>query len=256
MKRLRNAQRGFTLIELLLATLIMAVIIAAVYSTWNSSLAALKRARDLTENLQRQRALLDVLGRSFRTALFSQENADWYVWETEDLGDADTLSFVATHVPVIGGPTPSDPMPQRIQFSLEPGDDGRMVLLARVKNYLAMDVEETDRAVELADWVKTFNLRYYDAENDEMVDYWENTEAMPAAVEITLTMASSDPTAQSEVTLTKLMQIPTTATAQLGPLVDEGGGGSTQSGPGGQGGQSGPSGQGGRGSSGGGGERR
>ena len=214
-------RRGFTLIELLLATAIMASVMAAVLLTWNTGLAALKRSRDLTENLQRQRALMDILSRSFSTAFFSQINAAWYVWDAQDnsdaYGDADSVSFVATDVPAIGGLPPSSGVPQRIQFSLEPDENGDRVLMARVKNFLAYDIDEAWRTIRLANWVKCFNLRYYDQPNDQWLDSWDDTTTMPPEVEMTITMASSNP-AQGDVTFVKIITIPCTGAKQIGAV--------------------------------------
>ena len=212
-------RRGFTLIELLLATAIMASIMAAVLLTWNTGLAALKRSRDLTENLQRQRALMDILSRSFRTAMFSQINAVWYAWDTQDNADADSVSFVATDVPAIGGLPQSGGVPQRIQFSLEPDPDdpSKMALMARVKNFLAYDLDNAGQTIRIANWVKSFNLRYYDQPNDQWLDTWDDATTMPPALELTITMASSNPT-QGDVSLVKIIDIPCTGAAQIGAV--------------------------------------
>ena len=208
---------GFTLIELLLATAIMATILAAVLLTWNTGLAALKRSRDLTEGLQRQRALTDILSRSFRTVIFSQENAQWYAWETLDNGDSDSVSFVATDVPSTSAPAQSGGVPQRIQFSLEPDENGQLTLMARAKNFLAIDIDSAGQTIRLANWVKTFNMRYYDAPNDQWLDTWDDTTTMPQSLEMSITMASSNPS-QPDVTLVKGIDIPCNAAAQIGSV--------------------------------------
>jgi general secretion pathway protein J len=208
---------GFTLIELLLATAIMATILAAVLLTWNTGLAALKRSRDLTENLQRRRALTDILSRSFRTAIFSQENATWYAWETLDNGEADSVSFVATDVPSAGAPVQTGGVPQRIQFSLEPDETGAMTLTARAKCFLASDIETAGQTIRLADWVKSFNVRYYDQPNDQWLDSWDDTTTMPASLELSITTASPNPN-QPDVTVVKSIDIPCTAAAQIGSV--------------------------------------
>lgn len=212
-----SLHRGFTLIELLLATAIMASILAAVLLTWNTGLTALKRSRDLTESLQRQRSLTDIVSRSFRTAIFSQENAAWYAWDTQDNGDADSVSFVATDVPSVGGPAQAGGVPQRIQFSLEPDENGETALIARAKNFLASDVDNAGQTIRLANWVKSFNMRYYDAPNDQWLDTWDDATTMPGSLELTITMASSNPN-QADVTVVKNMDIPCNAAAQIGTV--------------------------------------
>ena len=214
-----SSRRGFTLIELLLATAIMASILAAVLLTWNTGLSALKRSRDLTENLQRQRALMDILSRSFHTAIFSQENAVWYAWDTQDNGDADSVSFVATDVPSVGVAAQSGGVPQRIQFSLEPDPDdaSKLVLMARAKNFLANDIDSAGQTIRLANWVKSFNMRYYDAPNDQWLDTWDDPNTMPGSLEMTITMASSNPN-QPDVSLVKNIDIPCNAAAQIGSV--------------------------------------
>ncbi|MFA5189115.1 MAG: prepilin-type N-terminal cleavage/methylation domain-containing protein [Verrucomicrobiia bacterium] len=208
---------GFTLIELLLATAIMASMLAAVLMTWNTGLAALKRSRDLTEGLQRQRALTDIISRSFRTAIFSQENATWYAWDTQDNGESDSVSFVATDVPAVGAMAQTSGVPQRIQFWLEPGEHNELVLMAHARNFLAADVDTAGQTIRLADWVKSFNMRYYDAANDQWMDTWDDATTMPGSLELTITMANSNPT-QADVTLVKNIDIPCNAAAQIGTV--------------------------------------
>lgn len=243
---------GFTLVEMLVAVVIMAGLLGTTLSIWHVSISALKRGREATENLQRQRALLDVLTQTFNTALFSQENAYWYVWETEDNGEEDLVSFVSAHVPVVGGPAQSDAVPQRITLSLEYDENSERVLLARVKNFLAYDLEDVEKTIRLADWVNTFSLRYYDPEADDWFDTWDYEDRMPGGVEITFSMASSKP-GQDDVVISKMLLLPTTAQQQqLGTMPQ-----ATSSGTGGSGASGGsqPSGKGqgsGGGSSGGG----
>lgn len=204
---------GFTLVELLVAVIIMAGLLGTTLSIWHVSISALKRGREATENLQRQRALLDMMTQMFNTSLFSQENAYWYVWETEDNGDEDLVSFVSAHIPAVGGPAQSDAVPQRITLSLEYDENSERVLLARVKNFLAYDVEDADKTIRLADWVNTFNLRYFDPEADDWFDTWDYEDRMPAGVEITFSMASSKP-GQDDVVISKMLLLPTTAQQQ------------------------------------------
>lgn len=204
---------GFTLVEMLLAVVIMAGLMGTTLSIWHVSITALKRGREATENLQRQRALLDMMTQMFNTALFSQENAYWYVWETEDNGDQDLVSFVSAHVPVVGGPAQSDAVPQRITLSLEYDGNSNLALLARVKNFLAYDIEDVEKTIRLADWVNTFSLRYYDPEADDWFDTWDYEDRMPGGVEITFSMASSKP-GQEDVVISKMLMLPTTAQQQ------------------------------------------
>jgi len=230
----RRRVAGFTLVEMLVAVLIMAGLLGTTLSIWHVSLSALKRSREATENLQRQRALVEVLTQTFNTALFSQENAYWYAWETEDNGEEDSVSFVSAHVPVVGGPAQSDAVPQRITLSLESDENGNRLLLARVKNFLAYDIEDAEKTLQLADWVNTFNLRYYDPEADDWFDTWDYEDRMPAGVEITFSMASSKP-GQDDVVISKRLLLPATAQQQqLGTLpqaTSSGGSGTSRSGP-------------------------
>lgn len=208
---------GFTLIELLLATAIMSSMLAAVLMTWNTGLAALKRSRDLTEGLQRQRSLTDIISRSFRTAIFSQENATWYAWDTQDNGESDSVSFVATDVPAVGAMAQTSGVPQRIQFWLETDENNKPVLMARARNFLAADVDTAGQTIRLANWVKSFNMRYYDAANDQWLDTWDDATTMPGSLELTITMANSNPT-QADVTLVKNIDIPCNAAAKIGTV--------------------------------------
>lgn len=214
-RKVRRSRCGFTLIELLVAAVIMAGILGTTLSIWQVSITALKRGREATENLQRQRALLDMLAQAFNTAVFSQENAAWYVWETEDIGDEDMVSFVSAHIPVVGGSSQSDAVPRRITLSLEYDENSELVFLARVKNFLAYDIEDKQvtKTIRLADWIKTFNMRYYDPEADDWFDTWDYDDRMPAGVEITFSMANAKP-GQDDVTILKTLMLPTTAQQQ------------------------------------------
>jgi len=53
---------------------------------------------------------------------------------------------------------------------------------------------------------------------------WEKTDNMPNSVEITITMGSSDP-GKADTTITKVIDIPCTATAKIGavPLIGRSG---------------------------------
>ena len=89
------AAAAFTLVELMLAVTLLAVVIIAVYSTWSVAFTAWKRGTEVTDNLQRQRVVMDALTDLAKSAVFATAKPELYeVQSKHDETTGDLISFV------------------------------------------------------------------------------------------------------------------------------------------------------------------
>ena len=67
-----HSRTGFTLLEIILAVTMLALVITAVYGTWNAALKSWKRGTDVAETFQRQRIVMDTLSELAQSMTFRQ----------------------------------------------------------------------------------------------------------------------------------------------------------------------------------------
>ena len=93
MKHDRHA--AFTLLEIMLAITILAMVATAVYATWSAGLAGWKRSATITENLQRERVVMEMLTELTQSAVFFVSKDSLYeVQGTREAQTGDSISFV------------------------------------------------------------------------------------------------------------------------------------------------------------------
>lgn len=185
-----NRPSAFTLIEIMIAIGLFMLIIMAVYSTWDLVMRATQTGQRAAARAQRERVAMRTLENSLMCIQSFQASQQYYFFEVSG-GDAPLLSF-ASRLP--------DPFPRngkfdqiqlrRVTYSLEPNKDGSKDLVLRQNPVLMdMDEDEKENPLVLARNIKAFQVECWDTNQDEWVTEWDNTNAIPPMLRVSLVFA-------------------------------------------------------------------
>jgi len=194
MKISPRSDRAFTLIEIMVALGLLAVIVAAIYSTWTAVARGAQAGKAAAAAAQRSRVAIQALEGALSTARSFDADVQYYGFVGENGSEA-TLSFAAwlpgsflRHGKFQGFDV------RRVTFSLEPGPDSSKQLVMRQNPILMeMDKEEQDHPIVLANNVKDFIMEFNDGRSADPLDEWTQTNQLPKSVKITLRIGGDDP---------------------------------------------------------------
>ena len=184
-----NRQGGFTLVEVLVAIALLATIGAMVFGSLVTTTRVVDAGREYAAREQTVRRILRVMADEI--SFSTRDNAfPWVgVNGTQEGQPADTLAFLAMS-DGLGVSTAKESEMIRVVYTRE-GD--RLIRFTR-RNLYGLTDESLDQ-VELANRVKGFNLRYFDAQALVWTDEWLTTSKMPKAMllEVTFQPPDTDP---------------------------------------------------------------
>ncbi len=191
-RRMLASRVGFTLLEVLVAVTLLATAFTIIWSTFATTLDGWRRSGEFLDRITHGDFVIDQMVSSLRSTAFFPNRPDKFgFWlDSKGGGDAprDTISWVTS-----GGSfmLPEDPLSRglyRIMLSVE--DAGRDSGLA-VRSFQHLK-EEIDKA-DVKPWfvsprVNGLNVEIYNFEDEDWDDEWEDTNAVPSLVRITLYM--------------------------------------------------------------------
>lgn len=201
--------RGFTLIELLLAILIGAIVLTVLYASFFQIINAKDSAESELELYHEARIIFSKMTEDLAMAfpmgmIYSVKGvpSSFFVGEVEGKNSSVALTSLS-HKRGINSPDSDQAV---IRYFLEPVPESGLFFLMRGEN---PRIGSTSVAIQypLSESVVGFNLTYLSGDGEEFVDVWDSsqTNSLPKAVEVTLTMRSSK---GGDVVFNSLMLIP------------------------------------------------
>lgn len=188
-----SSSRGFTLLEIMLAVTILAVITTSVYATWSAGLAGWKRSASVTENLQRERIVMDTLAQLTQAIVyFGSKDALYDILSTHRQQMGDTISFVTASDVLLPASEQMASGMRRVTISMERDARGRPFLA--IANMPALEPNEASQPVThvLSAAVCGFGVRYRDPRRGTWQDEWQETNLLPSAIEYTIAFGVND----------------------------------------------------------------
>lgn len=222
---------GFTLLELLVAMTILVIAFAVIWQTFSSTIGAWRRGGELLDELRHGDFVMEQLVSALRSTAFFESRPGKYGFalkNSDKTYPADKLSWVTASSAFMPPDSPLMNSLHRIVFSIEDGPDGELGVAIRAYPQLA-EIEEDD----VDPWfvsseVKGIDCRVYDifADSPDWESEWEDTNAVPSLLEITLYM---DPLEEygDPVKIQRIIEIPVARKVDRKVEQDEGGGGDT-----------------------------
>ena len=186
-------QSAFTLIEILVALAIFTLVVTALYAGWTTLIRASKTALEVAAQTQRQRVAIRAIEEALTAARSFAADLQHYGFVAEN-GDHAMLSFVARlpkSFPRSGRFGDLDV--RRVAFSVEDGPENTRVLTLRQTPILMdFDVDEQNHPIVLAKNVKGLLLEFWDERTGDWLQEWNQTNALPKLVRVTLRFATVD----------------------------------------------------------------
>jgi type II secretion system protein J len=189
----RHSTAAFTLLEIMLAITILAMVATAVYSTWSAGLAGWKRSATVTDELQRERIVMETLADLTQSAVFfSSKDSLYAIQGTKDPHLGDTISFVTGSDVLLPQTEEAISGMRRVTISLARDSWGRSFL--GISNTPALEIEQApDPLIHILSMeVCGFGVRYRDPRSLSWVDTWEEANLIPSAIEYTVAFGAND----------------------------------------------------------------
>ncbi len=209
----RSRADAFTLVEVLIGLAIVAMAMTVVWQSFTAAINAWQRGDELIKDLHHGDFVMDQLVQSLRSAAYFDGSGDIYGFRLEKRRDGrypnDILSWVKSGSGLMPYGSRLAHGLHRVEFTVDRGEAGDDVVMVRVFPHLARDDEDfaEGESWELSPYVQGVEARVYMLEEDEWSDTWDETNAVPSMIELTLYMeplsGDTDP-----VKMSRIVQVP------------------------------------------------
>jgi len=221
----RRRRPGFTLLEVLVAVVLLATAFTIIWSTFATTIDGWRRSQDFLDRITHGDFVIDQLVSSLRSAAFFGNRAEKYgFWlESRGGGDAprDKISWVASGGAFVLPENPLSLGLYRIMISVEDASDGSG-LAVRTFPHMKEEIDEDDEEPWfVSPRVIGLDCEVYDFENEDWTDEWENTNAIPSMVLLTVYLEPVDK-GDPPVKLQRVVEIPVAPAVTGAVLVVQG----------------------------------
>jgi type II secretion system protein J len=202
----RRGTQGFTIIEIMMAMAIFAMVVAAIFASWQAIARGAVSGNRAAATAQRSRVALRTIEEALGATRSFTADIEYYTFDADN-GSEPYLSFVSML-------SPSFPRSgrfgefnvRRVTFSVEAGQANQKRLVLRQTPVLMdMDEDEQNSPVVLAKDVKKFEMSFWDKQKADWLDEWTQTNQLPQMVRFTLQLNSE----QGE--MTRIVALPSVA---------------------------------------------
>lgn len=216
--QIRPAPRtaAFTLLEIMIASAILVIVIASIYSVWSSILRGARVGAKAAESVQRGRIAMRAVEDALSTSQMFVLNGRHYSFLADTTSDPDFMSLsLVSHLPANfpGSAIFGDLAVRRVMFSVEPGTNSQPELVLRqVPVTMATNEIGNEYAIRLAQDVKFFRMEFYDTQAAEWVPEWMYTNQIPRTVRVALAFGGQENNRKNaSQIITRVVTVPSSA---------------------------------------------
>lgn len=214
---IRHSRAGFTLLEILVAIVILAIAMTVAWQTFASAVRSWTAARELLDKTHHGDFVLTQLTSALRSMSFFDSMPEQYGFRMERNSDGEygehTISWVTASTAFLPRGTEFDHGMHRIEIGAGEDDDDNEGLLVSVWRHIVDDEDDIEKqSWVVSDVIKGLSCAVYNTEEEKWDDEWEQTNAIPGLIEITL-YAEPDEEGDDPIAYRQLIEIP------LGPPV-------------------------------------
>jgi prepilin-type N-terminal cleavage/methylation domain-containing protein len=184
---------AFTLIEVMMAMTIFALVMAAIYSSWDLIMRASRVSQEAAARVQRQRVAVHTLEDALTCVQSFQASMQYYSFiVSEEPPELDFTARLPDNFPRNG--KFGDLNVRQLQFSLAAGQDTdhqeKDLVLRQKPILLDMDEDEQKNPLVLARYVQAFKIECWDTNQAVWVTEWDNTNSIPPLIRVNLVLGS------------------------------------------------------------------
>lgn len=224
----RSRQRGLSLLEIALAVTIVAIMGSLTWGSLARSFDAYETVTEVDQRYHNIRVAMDRMSRELAAAFLTsnarhknaQRGRKWVTqFKAKPDGDFAKINFVAfAHQILLKDAKESDQCELGYFVDADPDKPGVLNLMRREAYLIDTEPEEGGRAEILAENIKKFTLRFWNARSEEWVDTWDTeksefTGRLPAVVEIGLVILDENGEELPFLTKTRIV-----LTSELGTI--------------------------------------
>ncbi len=180
---MRLRQLGVTIVEVLVALAILAMMVVAVYSSFNGTITGMERAEHMQERYMMVRNALNTMSNDLSMAYLSfnrpqDETRHFTLFEGRNNFDADSVTFSTfSHLRIRKDVNESDQALVQYLIEDDPDDSSRKHLYRRESRRLTGDLPEKlgdyFPAYVLCEDVASLELEYWDVQKEEWIEEWQ-----------------------------------------------------------------------------------
>ena len=219
-----RSRSAFTLVEIMIALTILMTAIAAAYASWAAVVRASKAGLDAAVRVQRTRMTIRTLVDALLSVEMYGGNADLYAFYADTSGDyayASWVSRLPASFPDAG--LFGDQVVRRVTFSVEPGAQGNQLVMYQMPLLAVETQDQKPFPVVLARDVSLFALEFWDGRANKWLDAWDNTNALPKMVRVSIGVGRSRRLSEPEESFTRIVSLPAMVVPEASQLGGPGG---------------------------------
>ena len=208
---------GFSLLELLVAMIILVIAMSIAIQAFRGTLRAWKRGGEVIDGIEHGDYVITELSSALNSILYFYNGNNTYTFTLEDGGDDDDIiSFVTTSSAFLPEDSPYRTGPHRLELSIDQDDDGNPALFALAMPPISLASEDSleefkdeyDEEPELACRnISGLGIEFWDAEEEEWTEEWEEENAVPERILITIWVTPNDPK-EEDMQFQRIIEVP------------------------------------------------
>lgn len=178
---------AFTLIEVMVSIAVFMLVMGSVMACWRCVVNGKIVAENAAAAAQRARIGIRTIETALTTAEISQANLQYYLFLTDTSGKFASLSLAArlpSEFP--GSSLYGDIVTRRVSFDVENVDGVNNLVMYQAPLLAKLDEINTPYPITLARDVSVFMLEFWSVQDGDWVVSWEQTNAFPPLVRVTL----------------------------------------------------------------------
>jgi len=182
-------RRGFTLLEIMISIVILTIAMTVAWQTFAFATRAWTSARKMLDKTHHGDFVMTQLSSALRSMAFFDSAPERYGFRIDrqsgDYGEH-TISWVTASKAFMPRNTAFSHGLHRIEVGAGTDDDGNEGLLVSVWSQMADEDDVEKKSWVVSETIKGLSCNIYDAEEEMWEDEWEDSNAIPGLVEITL----------------------------------------------------------------------
>ncbi len=202
---------GFTFLELLVALGILVAVFAIIFTIFTSTLGAWNRGTEALTKLHHGDFVMEQLVQSLRSAAFFDSVPEFYEFRLEKRSaggrPADVMSWVTSSSAFMPLDSPYANGLHRIVVTIDRTDQGQYGVAIRAMPHLSEDEDLDPDPWFVSTRVKGLRCEIWDDEFAVWEERWEESNAVPSLVKVTLEMEPDEPY-DPPIRIQRAIQIP------------------------------------------------